>query len=399
MSKFDSIFTRFQRQPNGWWHAIDNLPNRFSRFGRGPLLAVTPDNRIKAFGSDLDDMIQPINGNDIQFERRSDSVFQVYVTPTIADSIKNYTNPALTSAEQERQAKRDAELREHRRQQAIVLEEQRQKRVAAKQETYNMIWTGLGESPVENARDHCYFLLDRDGERTKEFWFMRSAINTPDLWRSGRKEKLEVQVLNEIQAAKEWIIKWNSFIKWWKTIPKTGQYNDIYLKLLLDKFESDMRYMKEQLAITEEHGWRGEIILAAGEQGLIPWEESEDWDDGFIWFKHSETGVIFPFNCFWLHYPEQRSPWKINNYWSYNTWYIGVHPLEDLQQDRAWQYLTFALQKSTTLVGPNFDMARGRLCPYLGERVNKPNHLYRPICAHVKEYANTNSPPVNIPLF
>ncbi len=223
---------------------------------------------------------------------------------------------------------------------------------------------------------------------------MRSGINVAEEWRERRGPRLAERVSSEIQAAQDWLERWGAFRRWWSGIPvRSDVYNDRFLA----RFDADLRHVREELKVAEEHGYRGEIVLAAEEGGLEVWPESEDWDDGYIWFRHPETRVLFPFCLLWVHMPEQRHPWRISHQYRLNQWVLQRHPLEDVSQDRAWQYLTAGLTCATTKVGPSFELTN-RLLVYHGGYRQRPNALYAPCIEQVRQHAATTPPPVPVPL-
>ena len=391
---FDAVEVPFERQRNGWYHANGDLPERFHR-NRGPLCCVTPDNRVKAWGTDLDAHVQPINAINIQFERRGPNAFQAQLTPIQASTIRTYkvkTAAARAKAQADRQ--RLQEEREARARQA------RQDRISAKEAEFATVFGENGVAPVEspatNARQWCYHIHERDG-RTPLFWFFRGAINHIDVWQDERKSKLEARVASEIERSKLWITTWTEFRDWWAGIPvRSNVYNDRFLTKLLNKFNQDIQGVQEQLTLAEEHGYRGEIELAAKEVGLEVWEESEDWDDGYIWFRYPNNGLLFPYSLLWLNAP--NNPWHINAQYSINEWMLKQSPIADVTQDQAWRWATSLLSVGVTKVGPNFKLTN-RLLPYVGGYQNKPNALYRPCVDQVRAYADNNPPPVDVPLF
>ena len=390
---FDAVEVHFARQRNGWYHASGDLPEQFHR-SRGPKLCLTPDHRVKGWGTDLDTRVQPVNGVSVQFERRGPNAFQAQLTATQASVIRNFRVPrAEPTAEQ----RRTYEEREAQAQQA------KQDRISANEEKFakvfgeNGSWVAPNESPVENARQWCYHLYERDGTRTPQFWFFRGAINHIDVWRDDRKPKLEARVESEIARSVEWLETWREFRDWWAGIPvRPDVYNDRFLKKLLDKFNQDIDHVQEQLTLAQDHGYRGEIELAAEEVGLEVWAETEDWDDGFIWFRYPENGLLFPYSLLWIHAP--NNPWRINAQFRVNEWMLKQSPIADVTQDQAWRWATVLLSVGVTKVGPDFKLTN-RLLPYVGGYQNKPNVLYGPCVDQVRAHAANNPPPVDVPLF
>lgn len=398
---FDTIETVFTRQRHGWHHVeYQKLPSRFHRSGGKPLAVISPDNRIKAWGTDLDEKIQPWNGVDVTFQRRGPNAFQAQLTQADADALRNFQVRESQKQKEIARLQEAADRERARKEAKDAWAKARADRVAAYEPAFAKVFGENGsapvQSPAENARRWCYHLADKGEAKTPLFYWFRGAINTPERW-AKRKPALEAQVAKELQAGKDWLAKWEPFIAWWKSIPKQGVYNDIYLRFIAQKFDDDYRAVQEQVAITEEHGWRGELKLAAEEQPLEEWPESEDWDDGYMWFRHTETGVLFPFNLFWLHAPEQRSPWRLNSYFSYNQWALGQRPLNEFAGPLA-DVLWFHLNKSGTTVGPHWKMTN-RLMSFHGGYTQNPNHLYRPIKdSHVRPHAANFPPPVEVPL-
>ena len=392
---FDAVEVPFERQRNGWYHANGDLPERFHR-NRGPLCCVTPDNRVKAWGTDLDTKIQPINAVNVQFERRGPNAFQAQLTPIQASTIRTYkvkTAAARAKAQADRQ--RLQEEREARARQA------RQDRISAKEAEFATVFGENGVGRQWNRRRPMHgsgaiISMSAMVERLCSGSFVVQSI----ILMSGRmivSPSSKRRVDSEIERTTLWINTWTEFRDWWAGIPvRSNVYNDRFLTKLLNKFDQDIQGMQEQLALAVEHGYRGEIELAAEEVGLEVWEESEDWDDGYIWFRYPNNGLLFPYSLLWLH--DARNSWRINAQYSINEWMLKQSPIADVTQDQAWRWATSLLSVGVTKVGPNFKLTN-RLLPYVGGYQNKPNALYRPCVDQVRAYAANNPPPVDVPLF
>ena len=358
-----------------------------------------------------------INGETVVFQNNRNGLYVGEVTATKVRSIKSSFDSAryddIKSSRDHTESSSDSgtittkKTEEQRREEKKrKLEEAwewaRRKRVSEREEAFSKVFGENGvspdESPATNARKWCHHILDKGDGRTKTFWWFRGAINHIDYWRNHTKEPLERRVQKQVEDAERWISRWTRFANWWSDIPiRKDVYNDRFIRRLHEIFNRDIQSVIDELEKTKSLGYRGEIVEAAEEADLQVWEGSENWDDGYIWFRYPDTGVLFPFSLLWIHKPSQNHPWRINSEFKVNEWALGRYPLPDITQDMAWHWCNFYLVGQAKVVGPDFKLTN-RLLPYVGGYQNRPNHLFAPCIEQVRRYAATNQPPEPIPL-
>jgi len=106
---YEPIETRFRRQANGWHHVVDSLPTRFQR-DRGPLAVISPDNRLKTWGTALDAQVQPWNGVDVHLVDQGNGLYVSQLTKADADKLRYFrpTADATSAAAETRNEPIDA---------------------------------------------------------------------------------------------------------------------------------------------------------------------------------------------------------------------------------------------------------------------------------------------------
>lgn len=305
------------------------------------------------------------------------------------------------------------------------------------------------ESPAANARAKAYVMYRKQAREWRDAveadpnakkpplanpryaqWLMNAHGVTRD-WQSKRKRALEQAVSSEMEAAKKWVEKWTPLWTWWKenvTVDKDqfardhgiATYDDYHpplkpgrasydpKELLKNKrwqvnhvgvrVRNDLKTMQAHIESVPGGDYTKEIADAAATIGLVEVEDSDTWDDGFMWFHHPENpNVLFPYTLRWVHWPPQTR-YSSGTTFSINMWMVKQYGTPDtIDQDKAWYYLDFILNKGGNRVNTGWD-PRNRFLSYVGgyDKGRLEVH-YKQVLKWVKRAAERVPPPFDLP--
>ena len=298
----------------------------------------------------------------------------------------------------------------------------------ARSKAYN-----LGAANARAVRDYYASLADEDAENLPKppklgpdyFWY-REAVGVVQKWRRDGRAKLEESIAAELEASQAWLAKWEPLAEWWnenvavtreefqeelgfedwdgyhpplKPGRVSFQPKDLYRQerwrtsMLGRRLREDIDDMVERVSLLRGGDYTAGAEEAVSRIGLVEVEDSDDWNDGYLWFEHPDNpGVLFPYCLIWVK--------TVSDSWNLNMRMIersGKRP-ENLTQKEAWYYLNTFLNGGThRSVDPGWDPRKNFLSYKHGYNGARLEVHYKAALKRVLAAAERTMPPVLLP--